>query len=413
MFPYRVIFCLRGGVGGVDVFSCNLIEELLNRGVDARIVLTTSARDFIPSNIPIDELPIQKKEPWPARWRRMVRYLEGQAPCIFIPNYEFNYSCISPSLSEKIIIVGIIHSDEDSYYADSLRLAKYWNGIVAVSHTIANHIVSLKESHDPRLVVIPYGVTVPDRVPERSYIPDRPLKIVYVGRLVQTQKRIFDLPEIFTRLNQQKIKIEITIIGDGGERKELLKKCENFLSNGQLKYLGALQNREVLAHLKTHDVILLTSEYEGLPICILEAMSQGCVPVVTAIRSGLPEVIQDGYNGFVVGVGDVSAFADRIALLHKNLALRKSMSSHAAQTIPEKYSVKRMADDYFHFFQSLIQEVNSGAFHRPKGKILIPPDLHLSWKQYLPTKVRLVGINSRRFFRRITMNTYNERFKQK
>ena len=402
MNPHRVILCLRGGVGGVDVFSCNLIRELLNRGVDSKIILTTSAREFIPSDIPVDELPIQKKEGWPSRWRKMIRYLENQAPCIFIPNYDFNYSCISPKLSEKIIIVGIVHSDEENYYADTKRLGKYWNGVVAVSQTIRDHLISRNGFVLKSLATIPYGVPVPQVIPERKARPDSPLRIVYVGRLVQMQKRIFDLPDILAQLNQRNVKAEITIIGDGGQRVELLQRLESFLASGQVQYLGALRNDQVLQNLENQDVILLTSEYEGMPICILEAMSRGCIPIVTAIRSGIPELVQDGYNGFVVGIGDAAAFADRIGLLSRDLTLRRLTSSRAAQTIAERFNIQKMTDEYLQFFQSLQKQMDRGDFQRPKNQILIPPDLNLSWKQYLPASVRRLGIHSRRFFRKIT-----------
>jgi len=158
-----------------------------------------------------------------------------------------------------------------------------------------------------------------------------------------------------------------------------------------------------LKFFETQDVILLTSDYEGMPITILEAMSRGCIPVVTSIRSGIPEMIQDGQNGYIVPIGDLKSFADRIHLISKDLELRKTISRNAAQTIAKnEFSIDRMADQYLIFFNVLKEELDRGTFQRPKGEILIPSDLDLSWKQYLPTGIRVLGSQVRRTFRTVT-----------
>jgi glycosyltransferase involved in cell wall biosynthesis len=400
MIPHRVILCLRGGVGGVDVFGTNFVRELCDRGIDARVVLTTRTRSFLPADLPIDELPIRNEDSWPRRWQKMIDYLERQTPCVFIPNYQYNYSCISPKLSEKVIIVGIVHSDESVYYEDLMRVGRYCNGIVSVSQAITNHIAGLSKHFSRPVDTIPYGVDAPTELPERQLSADAPLRIVFVGRLVTLQKRVLDLAEILQRLHQNDVPFEITIIGDGSDRAELLKRCEPLSKTGRLHYLGVLSNDKVLQNLKTQDAIILTSDYEGLSIALLEAMSYGCVPIVTDIRSGIPELIENGLNGFTVRIGAIDEFVNALTLLQRDIQLRKRISRSAFETIRDRFNVKKMTTRYVEFFERLSEEVERGLYHRPEGSIIPPPELKLSWKQHLPAPVRSVGTSVRNLLRR-------------
>ena len=395
MLRHRVIVCLRGGVGGVDVFSSNLVEELLNQNIDCRIALTTKARDFLPSKLPIDELPIQHNDSWPYRWRVMLSYLEKQGPCIFLPNYNNNYSSISPVLPNKVMVVGIVHSDEAFYYEPAVRLGKYWNGVVAVSEAISKELTRLPLARSLRHTTIPYGVAVPQQInTERS--KDARLRIIYVGRLVERQKRVLDLVEILRQLVQQEIKFDFTIVGDGSARAELLERCASILPADSLHYTGYLPNHAVLQKLDSQHVILLTSDFEGLPISILEGMAHGCVPVVTDIRSGVRDLIRDGENGFLVNTAAVAAFAERIGLLYNDRRQWERMSLEAHRSIQTNFRKEQMADRYIQFFKSLEQDT----FKRPAGSILPPPGLELSWKQYLPSTLRSAGFLVRNILRK-------------
>jgi glycosyltransferase involved in cell wall biosynthesis len=270
-----------------------------------------------------------------------------------------------------------------------LRLRKYWNGIVAVSKYIAQELVRLDADCAGRLRTIPYGINVPQSPPPRNITKNSPLRIVYAGRLVEDQKRVLMLPEIFQRLIENQIPVEITIIGDGNERNELMKRCAEFVSIGVVRFLGKLSNPEVLNQFALHDAVILTSEFEGMPVSILEAMSYGCIPVVTAVRSGIPELIEHGKNGFIVDVANPDNFVRCFRTLHEDVSRRQELSRNAYHTIVERFSLNRMVDDYLYFFEFLIQQVQDRAFVRPSGAIPYPEDIKINWKDRLPESIRL------------------------
>jgi glycosyltransferase involved in cell wall biosynthesis len=89
------------------------------------------------------------------------------------------------------------------------------------------------------------------------------------------------------------------------------------------------------------DLFVLSSLYEGLPVALLEAMALGKPPVVTAV-GGIPEVVTDGVDGFLVQPKDYEGLANRIIALIRDGELRGQISGRAAKKIEEKFSLRDM-----------------------------------------------------------------------
>lgn len=381
------------GISGVNVYSMNLARGLVEREIPATILLT--GLDYLdshliqtPSDISFDRLPVKENSSWRVRWQEMIHYLEENRPCIYIPNADFWHSCVSPKLPKDVSIVGIVHSDDPLHYDHVARLGKYWNVIVAVSKTIAVKIVKIDPAFAEKLVVIPCGVSSPDVYPQHTRTLDAPLKIVYAGRLVHQQKRILDLPKIFKAVCFQKVPVEFFIIGEGSEKEQLLNEFKHLDDRGAIHFLGSLSNEEVVAYFQQSDVFILTSEFEGMPVSLLEAMGQGCVPVVTDIDSGIPELIEDGVNGYRLPVGDIQKFAECLANLYHDPDQYRKISLNAYDTIKNGgYQIQDMVDSYTNLFCSIMQEIESDSYKRPKGRIIPPPMLQGLWKKGLPEPI--------------------------
>lgn len=405
---YRVVVGLSGGtLGGVDVFSAILTRGLVARGIDARVLLT---RPFLrwnplplPDDVPRHELPGGRHEPWGTRWWRLIRYLEAQAPCVYIPNYDYECSCVSPKLPRDVHVVGIVHSDDPVHYEHVARLGRYWDAVVAVSPTVAAVTGARHPRLAPRLHTIPYGIPLPERLPARpSGDGRRPLQVVYAGRLDQPQKRVLDLAPIFARLHQRGVPAELTVIGDGPSRADLMAACDGLIVRGAVRWLGTLPNSAVLEVFDRSDVVILTSAFEGLPVCLLEAMGRGCVPVVTDLRSGIPDLVVEGVNGHRVPVGDHEGFAARLAALQGDPARRQSLSAAAFRTVRDGgYGADRMVDAYVALFERVRARGRAGEWRRPRGRIRCPPGLDgHTWKDHLPPRVRAVGTRALGLLRR-------------
>jgi glycosyltransferase involved in cell wall biosynthesis len=250
-----------------------------------------------------------------------------------------------------------------------------------------------------RLSVIPYGVTIAPQLHERA-AAGAPLQILYAGRLIQEQKRIFDLPKIVEALAHRGVPARLNIAGAGPQEAELKAACQQLVNQGLVRFHGILSQEQLPSVYEQNDVFILTSDYEGLPLALLEAMGHGCVPVVTDIPSGVPELLRDGVNGYLVPVGAMEVFADRLATLSRDAASRRNLAQKAYATVSQGgYGIEAMTSRYVDLFQEVWREVDSGAYRRSRARMRMPPFMR-PWKDQLPRPVLVLGSGCKRILRR-------------
>lgn len=370
-------------MGGVTTFSINLVRGLNARGIPAHIVLTetdtervtlTEPQTPLPTDVQVERLPVERQAKWGAHWLAMHDYLERRAPCIYIPNHNWRHSCISPKLSRGVAVVGVAHTDDPLTYDHVERLGGYWNAIVTTSPLIAAQIRARAPQLARRLTTIPIGVPTPSSPPQRQVRSDAPIRLIYHGRLVQQQKRVLDLVPILARLREAEIPFHMTIAGNGSDEQMLRAACAPFVAAHQLDFLGYVDGTQIARLLAEHDLYLLTSEYEGMPNAVLEAMAYGCVPIVPEIRSGIPSIVQDGVNGHRVAVGDSAGYTDCIVALYRDPALRLRMSQAASRTVIENgFGMEEMVERYVALFQRIEWASRLRLYRRPHGPLIPPP----------------------------------------
>jgi glycosyltransferase involved in cell wall biosynthesis len=126
-------------------------------------------------------------------------------------------------------------------------------------------------------------------------------------------------------------------IGGSGE---LEKAKQAAISQGiadSVEFLGWVVGDAKLKLLEEADVYVLPSFHEGLPVSILEAMSYG-VPVLSTRVGGIPELVREGLDGFLVEAGKVDDLADRMARLAADAALRSAMGASGRERVQAHYS---------------------------------------------------------------------------
>ena len=113
------------------------------------------------------------------------------------------------------------------------------------------------------------------------------------------------------------------------------------VQEGYVKPLGPQD--DIPSIIKDTDLLILTSRSEGLPNVIMEAMAAG-KPVVSTNVGGVPELIKDGWNGFLVSSEDVDSMAEKVKDLIKDSSLRKRLGRNAATFVREHFSVENMVN---------------------------------------------------------------------
>ena len=142
-----IVASMAGVISGVDVFATHLVRGLRSRGIDARLHGRRPDENRRSNGFPPD-LPFDSRDPdldgdflgWMNRWRLMVAHLERLAPCIYVPNYDADFSCVAPLLPDGVRVVGIGHSDDPWHYEHLCRIGHACDAIVGVSHAISEHL---------------------------------------------------------------------------------------------------------------------------------------------------------------------------------------------------------------------------------------------------------------------------------
>ncbi|PIC87805.1 N-acetyl-alpha-D-glucosaminyl L-malate synthase BshA [Sporosarcina sp. P20a] len=155
-------------------------------------------------------------------------------------------------------------------------------------------------------------------------------------------KRIPDIIESFRLLDPQH-KAKLLLVGEGPEKFDLEKYVEDNGLQDDILFLGKRDDLPEL--LSISDVMLLLSEKEAFGLVLLEAFACG-VPAVANAIGGIPEVVEDGVNGFLVELGDVQAVANRVTQLLSDSTLHQQMKRNAMRTVVEEFSSESIVEQY-------------------------------------------------------------------
>jgi glycosyltransferase involved in cell wall biosynthesis len=107
---------------------------------------------------------------------------------------------------------------------------------------------------------------------------------------------------------------------------------------GLCEAVGPVRGRDIVQLLHECDVLALPSYQEALPMAILEAMAAG-LPIVATRVGGIPEVVVDGYNGFLLSPGDIVGLAQRLMILAAEPGLRSLMGRRSREIAAREYDV--------------------------------------------------------------------------
>lgn len=167
-----------------------------------------------------------------------------------------------------------------------------------------------------------------------------------VGSLIPKKGHIYLLRSVLS-LSADIPNLRVLIIGDGAIRDDLMQSPEALKLKNKIVFLGA--RRDIPELMKVMDIFVLPSLQEGFPRTLIEAMYSG-LPVVASNLSGIPEIVINGQNGFLVPPRDSIAIRDRISDLYNQPELRDKFKTNARRTVETgfmpDYSIKRLEGLY-------------------------------------------------------------------
>jgi glycosyltransferase involved in cell wall biosynthesis/SAM-dependent methyltransferase len=344
----KVTFCAYdrpGYFGGPNAWLRRLLPDLQKQGMEITVLFLTSAEpEVCPTVIALENQGISCKaitglEYTAQRIRWILDSLSICPPDVFVPHLMVPAFYASRWVKEAgIPTVGVLHSDDAFHYGllDEYVFGKQdfrLSALVCVSKYL-EHQVCLRGPTTTIVRRIPCGVPVPAA---SSHWSDSPLRLIYTGRLNEQQKRITEVVRALCSVVKQIPSTEAYLYGDGPERFAV----ENILSregeNLPVYLKGHVDSEVIQQRLLEGQVFVMLSDYEGLPISLMEAMACGLVPVCFKIASGIPELVTSGKNGMLVADRQDS-FVMAVKDLKEDQDMWKRLSNAARTTIKNGYT---------------------------------------------------------------------------
>jgi glycosyltransferase involved in cell wall biosynthesis len=189
--------------------------------------------------------------------------------------------------------------------------------------------------------------------PEPFDLPDKKknsIRIATGGRLVSWK----GIDQVIKALGSIKNGF-LLIFGDGPERRKLEQLAAQLTLQERICFTGNLSRAQVNFLLSESDCFILNSTYEGLPHIILEAMAAGC-PVIATNIGGIPEIIQDTENGFLIEPGNESAMIAAINGIKDDGVLNRQIVEEGRRTVKKNFNI----DKLFQKTERIFQELTNG-----------------------------------------------------
>jgi glycosyltransferase involved in cell wall biosynthesis len=173
----------------------------------------------------------------------------------------------------------------------------------------------------------------------------------WVGRMTAVKDTGATI-EIVRTLRDRGVDAVLCMVGDGPDRGRLEQLAHELGIARSCFFVG--YQPDVAGYYGLFDAFLLPSVNEGTPVSAIEALAAG-TPVVATRVGGVPDVVRDGLDGYLVGAGDIQAAAAKLALLAADPKLRRRLGESGRERMLARYSVERLVDDVDRLYRSLLE----------------------------------------------------------
>jgi glycosyltransferase involved in cell wall biosynthesis len=392
--PIRVVRVIaRLNMGGPALHVAYLSAGLRSRGYETTLVAGSLARgeesmSFVADSLGVPVVTIEQlhREISPVRDAlavvRLARLLRTVRPQILHTHTAKagaigRFAVLLATGARPPIVVHTFHGHVLRGYFGPLRtrlfrllerwLARVTTALIAVSPEVRDDLVALGVAPAEKFTVIRLGIELDERIGESAArraemrrllgIPRERFTVGWIGRMTAV-KRTDDVLLAFKRLRELGVDACLCMVGDGPDRDHVEQRASELGIARDCLFLG--YQEDVAPFYGAFDAVVLPSGNEGTPVSAIEALAGGR-PVVATRVGGVPDVIRDGVDGFLVDPGDVEQLAARLAELAGDPALRERLGAKGRAHVVPRYSVERLLDDVDRLYRSLLEENGLGA----------------------------------------------------
>lgn len=349
------------GSGGGEKFVIDLSNALANCGHDCTIVTlydpsaSDILRPFIQDNV--HTLSLGKKLGADLGcMMRMLKYIKSSRPeIVHVHLGAILYVLLAVLFCSKSKYIATIHSEARREAGTGLqkvvRKLLFKMGLVMPVTISPESEMSFRKFYGNPAVIILNGVAKhikQDVILNQwsKYRSKVEYLFVHAGRIHNVKNQLL-LVESFVDLLKRGYQVRLLIVGRI-EDENLYDQIKNYLSD-YIVYVG--EQYDVRSIMEIADAFCLSSSMEGMPITVLEAMSVGCIPIVTPV-GGCLNLIKDGKNGYVSKDLSKSEYTSAITrFIHSSNERKQAIRNQCLAEASGKYSIDRTAMNYLDLFR--------------------------------------------------------------
>lgn len=366
------IFIARMGIGGAERVCVNLANEFADTGKEVHIIVLNLDHDvnthLLRESVQVHSLNVSRLRyaaPAMLRYIRKTRpeflFIFGNEMAIILNKMRKLHLVNTPIVLRVLNNVEITLSKEDhvspvveKYLKREQKQLRDMEHVIAQCDGMRNMLLKNKLVEKDRLTTVynPVSKELVDktdavRVPFGKRNPDRVREVVFIGR-IDPQKNPKHLLQAFAHAKERYPDMLLRMVGDGNLT-ENVKEWIRELGLTESVILDGI--RRDMEHVYGNaDMIVLSSEYEGMPNCLIEAIACG-VPIVSYdCPLGPAEIVVDGVNGYLVEYNNIEQLGEKIAA-----AAQREWNEQAIKATAEKFDVKKIAETYLQLFRKGIQ----------------------------------------------------------
>ena len=239
-------------------------------------------------------------------------------------------------------------------------LARTSDALVAVSPEVRDDLVRLGVAPASKFAVVRLGIDLASRVDGGAAgraearrllgIDEGRFLVGWIGRMTGV-KRTDDVLLALKGLRERGVDAALCMVGDGPDRRHVEETAKRLGVVRHCFFLG--YQEDVAPYFSAFDAMILPSANEGTPVSAIEALAAER-PVVATRVGGVPDVVRDGEDGFLVDPGDVGGLAESLERLASDPELRRRMGAAARDRVLARYAVERLVADVDRLYRSLL-----------------------------------------------------------
>jgi glycosyltransferase involved in cell wall biosynthesis len=375
----------RLNMGGPALHVAYLSAGLRERGYDTTLVAGSLARgedsmEFVADElgVKVERLPGLRRDISPIRdvvaVLRLAQLIRRERPAILHTHTAKagavgRMAALVAGDARPPIVVHTVHGHVLRGYFGPVRtlgfrllerwLARGTDALVAVSPEVRDDLVRLGVAPREKFTVVRLGIELEERLGGRNgrdetrrvlgIAPER-FTVGWIGRMTGV-KRTGDVLLAFKQLREHGIDACLCMVGDGPDREQVEQRAHELGIMRDTLFLGYQEN--VAPFYAVFDAMILPSGNEGTPVSAIESLAAGR-PVVATRVGGVPDVVRDGEDGFLVELGDVGELAGALARLAADPELRGRMGEAGRTRVLPRYAVQRLVEDVDRLYRSLL-----------------------------------------------------------